>query len=82
MCVWGCECEGKNFEHLSCQLIGAPAKYSPGCSNMPPGVLKTHISLRASFALLAVGPEGHNCKTKYLRASIARRKNYLILKIL
>ena len=31
------------------------------------------ISLRASFARLAAGPEGHSCKTKYLRASIGKK---------
>ena len=30
------------------------------------------IALRASLAWLAVGPKGHNCKTKYSRASIAK----------
>ena len=31
------------------------------------------ISSRASIARLAVGPEGHNCKAKYLRASIGKK---------
>ena len=30
---------------ISCQLIGAPAKYSPGCSNMPRGAPKARHSV-------------------------------------
>ena len=61
MCVWGSECVGQVYLHLSCQLIGAPANYLPGCDNRTRGVPKAQHIVACINRRDAFGPKVPNC---------------------
>ena len=49
------------FSFKSCQLIGAPANYSPPRFNMPPGVPKARHIVACVNRRVAGVPEGNSC---------------------